>query len=433
MIELATGTENDWLISPAVMNAFRDSALSVEDAAPVTWTADGRGLYFIGRSLGVASVWKLDVNPEERSVIGGPHRLTAMADDSTGVGLARMTGALAFAVSTRIPQVRSYRLDASGRRTVGAPEVLTSSAVESNEPDITPDGTRVVFNVTRRGGLQGLELRLKTSSDDRILRVSDSARGEARRQPHLSRDGRHVVFRYLPPESPGRGPGGEPYGRQQVRVLDLDTGEESELTKTANGIVLANGWSPDGKYVVVHLERKRVQAGAKGMAIALLPVAAAPNAENQMKVVTASDDAPLYQPTMSTDGRWIAFRVGSVAAARQIAVIGSNDGRWSEPQDARSWRFLEGDEAAVRDKPRWSVDGRLLYYVSNLGGLMNVWAVDFDPVRGAFGQRFQVTTFKGPDERLPDGFRFETAVGAGRLVIPTLRPSGGIWLLNPTK
>ena len=63
--------------------------------------------------------------------------------------------------------------------------MLTSSAVESNEPDITPDGTRVVFNVTRRGGLQGLELRLKTASDDRILRVSDSARGEALSLIHI--------------------------------------------------------------------------------------------------------------------------------------------------------------------------------------------------------------------------------------------------------
>ena len=65
---------------------------------------------------------------------------------------------------------------------------------------------------------------------------------------------------------------------------------------------------------------------------------------------------------------------------------------------------------------------------------MNVWAVDFDPVRGVFGKPFRVTTFDGPGERLPDCLNsFETAVGRGRLVIPTLRPNGGIWLLNPTK
>ena len=113
-----------------------------------------------------------------------------MGDDSTGIGLARTTGAMAFAVSTRIPQVRSYPLDASGRRIIGPPEVLTSSAIESNEPDISPDGRRIVFSVRRPGGLQGFELRLKTVSEpeDKILRVSDSARGEARRIPHMSPD-----------------------------------------------------------------------------------------------------------------------------------------------------------------------------------------------------------------------------------------------------
>ena len=205
------------------------------------------------------------------------------------------------------------------------------------------------------------------------------------------------------------------------------------MTKTTDGAVLANGWSRDKQFLVVHLERKRLQAGAKGMAITLLPVAAAPNAESQLKVVTASDGG-LYQPTLSPNERWIAFRVGGSAAGRQIAAIRSHDGRWSEPQDEGSWHFLAGDGEAARDKPRWSVDGRLLYYASNVGGLMNVWAVEFDPVRGFVGKSFQVTHFDGPGERLPDGLpSFEMAVGGGRLVIPTLHPTGFIWLLNPTK
>jgi hypothetical protein len=137
---------------------------------------------------------------------------------------------------------------------------------------------------------------------------------------------------------------------------------------------------------------------------------------------------------MSPNGRWIAFRVGSGTDPRQIAVVGSKDGRWAETQDQRSWRFLESDGAAARDKPCWSVDGRPLYYVSSRGGLLNVWAVDFDLLSGVFGKPFQMTAFDGPGEQIPHRLSyFETAVGRGRLVIPTLRPSGGIWLLNPTQ
>ena len=166
------------------------------------------------------------------------------------------------------------------------------------------------------------------------------------------------------------------------------------------------------------------------MAIGLLPVAAAPNAESQMKIVTTSDGT-LWQPSISPDGRWIVFRVSSVTDLRQIAVLGSKDGQWTKPQDERSWRYLDSDGAAARDKPRWSVDGRLLYFTSTRGGLMNVWAVDFDPISGVFGIPFQVTEFSGPGEQMPAELEnFEIAVARGRLVVPTIRPTGAIWLLH---
>jgi Tol biopolymer transport system component len=195
--------------------------------------------------------------------------------------------------------------------------------------------------------------------------------------------------------------------------------------------VLPNGWSADGRFVVVNLDRRRLQEEAKGTAIGLLPVSAAPHAESQMKIVTTSA-GDLWQPSMSPDGRWIAFRVPPSTDLRQIAVVGSKDGRWTEPQDERSWRYLESDGAAARDKPCWSVDGRLLYYVSTRGGLLNVWGVDFDSRNGVFGRPFQLTPFNGRGEQLPDRLAyFEIAVGRGRLVIPTLRPTGGIWVLSP--
>jgi dipeptidyl aminopeptidase/acylaminoacyl peptidase len=77
-----------------------------------------------------------------------------------------------------------------------------------------------------------------------------------------------------------------------------------------------------------------------------------------MKIVTTSDGG-LWQASISPDGRWIVFRVSSVTDLRQIAVLGSEDGQWTKTQDERSWRYLDSDGAAARDKPRWSVDGRL--------------------------------------------------------------------------
>jgi Tol biopolymer transport system component len=310
--------------------------------------------------------------------------------------------------------------------------VLTSGATESSYPDMTPDGKWIVFNLRRPGGRQEWELRLRTLSEpgDRTLLVTDTDRGEERLKPHISSDGRKVVFRYIPPESLRRGRSGGTWGVQQLRMLDLDTKQESELTKATIGLVAPNGWSRDGR-VVVTLERRRHQPGAKGMALGLLPVAAAPDAESQMTIITTSV-GNLYQPSMSPDRRWLAFRVPASTDARQIAVVESKDGLWAEPRDERSWSYLDPDGAPARDKPRWSPNGRLLYYVSDLGGLKNVWAVDFDPMDGVFGKPFQLTSFNGPGDQIPDRLNeFEIAVGGGRLVMPTLRPTGGIWLLPP--
>ena len=107
----------------------------------------------------------------------------------------------------------------------GPAEALASIATESNYPTITPDGKRFVYIVQSPGGMGGSELRVRTLPErhDRALRRSARARDENRTTPHLSHEGRHVVFPYTSaPESlgPGKGGGGAA-GPQQLRLLDL--------------------------------------------------------------------------------------------------------------------------------------------------------------------------------------------------------------------
>ena len=47
------------------------------------------------------------------------------------------------------------------------------------------------------------------------------------------------------------------------------------------------------------------------------------------------------------------------------------------------------------DKPRWSPDGRLIYFVAGRGGFFNVWGVGFlDAAKGKpVGKPFAVTSF----------------------------------------
>ena len=80
-VESRAATE--WIASPTVLTSFRESGVFVESGEPLVWNPQARAIYFIGRSRGVASVWKLDVDPDTHSLTGGPHRVTTLADDSS--------------------------------------------------------------------------------------------------------------------------------------------------------------------------------------------------------------------------------------------------------------------------------------------------------------------------------------------------------------
>jgi serine/threonine protein kinase/Tol biopolymer transport system component len=432
LVDVEHAAREEWTVDPGVLTAFHELRIFIP-SRPLAWSSNARAVYFVGNSRGVAAVWKLDVDPDARTISGGPHRMTTTAEESTGVAIARTTDTIAFAARQGNPRIWWHRLDASGRRTIGPPEALTPAEALALDPDVTPDGRLLVFSLQRPGGSGGIELSMQSLADRviRTLRVNDTARGEARGQPHVSPDGRHVVHRYVAPESTGRGRGGGAFGPQDLRIVDLATFEESRLTRTAAGVVLPGGWSPDSRFVVARVARQRIPADAIGTAIGLLPLSAAPDAEARMKIVTTFE-GELYQPSMSPDGRWLVF-VTTEHGASRIAVVGSADGLWSEPVAPRGWLYPDPDPSR-QDKPRWSADGRMLYFVSARGGLLNVWAVEFNPVTGAIGAPFRVTDFDGPGERMPTNmYSLEIGVARGGLAIPTLHPTGAIWLLHPAR
>jgi Tol biopolymer transport system component len=426
--DLQDDRRDSWNVAPGVVTSFRKQVVEAVQQDPLVGVG-ARALYFTGSSRGLRAIWKLDLDPDTRTIVGGPHRMTTTTENATGVTIARVTGDIAFNVASRTPRVSWFPLDPQGH-TTGPAETLSSSTTESNYPTVTADGRRLVFNVLRTGGPGGWDLRLRDVSEpaDRILRVNDTARREGRSTPEISPDGRQVVFRYRPPDSLGPGRYGGLDGPQRLRLIDLETDQETDLTGIADGVILPNGWSPDGRYVVASFRQRRLRPEVKmAMAIGLLPLAAAPDAEGRMKIVTSSGDN-LWEPALSPNGRWMAFRVEG--DPRQIAILGSSDGHWNEPQDESRWRFLESD-GARRDKPRWSVDGRVLFYVSDRGGVLNVWGVPYDPESGRVGAAFQVTSFDGLKEELPAELSwFELALARDRLVIPLVRPTSSIWLLH---
>src|SRR5262249_360414 len=125
--------------------------------------------------------------------------------------------------------------------------------------------------------------------------------------------------------------------------------------------------------------------------IYLVPLAAAPHAETQARILAADPDYNLFQPQFSPDGRWICFMAvkATDAATSTFCVMSAAGGAWT--------RLTEGKY--YDDKPRWSPDGRMIYFVSPRGGFTNVWGLRFDPMKGqALGEPFRVTQFESPNK-----------------------------------
>ena len=91
------------------------------------------------------------------------------------------------------------------------------------------------------------------------------------------------------------------------------------------------------------------------------------------------------------------------------------------------------DENYWADKPRWSPDGRTIYFVYNGDSyFLNIWGVRFDPEQGkAIGQPFRVTSFSSPNKMVSTQLSYaEISLSKNQLAVPITEASGNIWVLE---
>lgn len=157
----------------------------------------------------------------------------------------------------------------------------------------------------------------------------------------------------------------------------------------------------------------------------LFPIAAAPHAETGMREVVSHPDYSLWDARFSPDERWVCFAaVGpGESGVTTIYLLSRAGGEWS--------RITEG--RALDRYPRWSPDGKTIYFVSDRTGFFNVWGIRLDPAQmKPLGQPFRVTAFDSPAKSIAVNASFpnELDVGNGRLVVSLTEVSGNVWMLE---
>jgi len=377
---------------------------------------DDRFQVFLG-ALGKRDLLRADVSSGEKYLAderrsqtlraGTIERLTTGPGLDTEFSLSADGKKLAFTGEARRIRAWLFPFDATRGQVSGSGRAVTSPGMDAWLPSLSRDGKKLAFSGNRGGS--NLELRETSLSDGReVPVVADDF--YSRYFPQWSPDGTYLAYTRE-----------EPSGNGQLMMWSSQSRTEEPLTISSRTPPDAYDWSSDGKWLLISRENS-----ASGHSdVWLLPVASRPNAEAAAQKVTSSQEYDLYQCHFSPDGRWIIFqawRNRSSAVESPLFVMAATGGPWIRITDGKHWD----------DKPRWSPDGKTIYFVSGRGGFFNVWGIRFDAVKGKpVGDPFQVTLFESPSLMVPTNIPpVELSLTQEKLVLTIAEVSGSIWILD---
>jgi len=206
-------------------------------------------------------------------------------------------------------------------------------AAEASQPDLLPDGTRLVFHSWKSDD-QGLIL--QTLGGQRVWRISSDL--EAARP---SVDFRGEIYVYHSRQQADRQP-------RLYRTYDADT---RPLRREASDVLgRSPTWTPDGQILY---------SGCVGDTCGILLARA--DGSYPRQVAAGSNE---LAAEASPDGR-------------QVAFMSQRDGNWEVYVSSLSGGAVQRltDAPGNDGLPAWSPDGRFLAFVSDRGGSWAVWAM----------------------------------------------------------
>jgi Tol biopolymer transport system component len=195
------------------------------------------------------------------------------------------------------------------------------------------------------------------------------------------------------------------------------------VSRWGRGLMLASEWAPNDKAI---LGSWLAQGLTDQNVMAIWPIGPT-MATRPERVLLESSRVNFWQARYSPDGQWVSFVAQRMRnpGTVEIGIVAERSNH------ATTWTRIV-DDHVWPDKPRWSPDGRTLYFLSRgADGYFNLWGVPIDPAHGVqSGTPFQVTHFSSPDWRIERNMaNAEIGLAKGRLVLPMQTVKGSIWLL----
>lgn len=384
------------------------STLARDEWAQFRWGPSGRAIYFEGEWEGVRNVWKITVNPSSMRFVA-LERVTAGPGPDTDLAISTDGKKLAYTARNERVRVWSYPFNATSGRLMGDGNAVTPSGFDAWQADISPDGKKLAYVVHHAGEHELWQTSLPDGPATLLLGAPDGPSS-----PRWSPDSRRLAFS----------------GISGPVVLPEGGGSADPLTSPSFKADVFD-WSPDGQWIAAWQVFSKY-SDREEQRVVLLPLSAAPKAEAKAYLVTSSRSQStyggIYEGRLSPNGRWIVVEAvkGGIAPGgatnATLCIVPVSGGPWTRVTDGQFWD----------DKPRWSPDGKTIFFVSSRTGFLNVWGIRFDPEQGrAQGLPFQVTSFGSPKLMVADDMSWQCiSVSQDRLVLSMMETSGSLWALH---
>jgi Tol biopolymer transport system component len=385
------------------------------DVARFDWDQSGTAIYLEVVQRNLSDIWKVRVDAQSLAWLGAERLTTGPARD-IDVAVSPDGRHLAFTSETELTRLWRFPLQANEGRIAHQGIPVTDETASIGQSALSRDGSKIAY-LRQEAGVDRSEMWVSNSDGTHRILVGEGAPGA------WSPDGLSLAYGI------GR-VDGTPLGSWAFAIQRL--GERESIVGGWSGerVFFPTDWPSEGDALIgVYVAPLYGQA-----VIARWPLA---GQGNQMSVIASDPACNLWQPSVSPNGRWLTFTTQPHASLHRngIAVTpieGSPSDRWLRIAPTHSWV----------DKPRWSPDGRLLYFVSREHkDVFNLWATRFDPDSGRpIGEPFEVTHFDStvwevapgaPRQRLspevPDG---EIGISTKFALLTMAARSGSIWMLD---
>jgi Tol biopolymer transport system component/DNA-binding winged helix-turn-helix (wHTH) protein len=382
------------------------------------WNPAGTALFVEATVEGVAAIWRVPVDPATLAW-QTPVRLTTGLASADRAAVSPDGMRLAFTSAQSTTQAWVFPFDVNGRRSPGQGRAITDEDATVGAISLARDGSALFYVEQRPGHPESRGMRTDVATGETRAIVGKTCGG-----PLGSRNGRLVVYEL---ERPSHAP-----GRNRERGADLEyalairdlEGNERLLAPWRRGAFMPTDWSVDDRAVLGTAMKIAYTGPAQ--------LAEWPTSESQVdapsRILLSSPTTQFWQGRYSPDHRWVSFVAVRLDGDRpvELGIAPANS------REAASWTRVAADHAWP-DKPRWSADGRTLYFLSSAsGGFVNVWGVHIDPASGTQqGAPFQVTQFNSPRWHIErDMERCDLDLTKGRLVLPMRIVKGSIWVMT---